>query len=114
MLNTLTGALGTALLAAPAEPIERLVDATHTLVPIGSESDRVGAEVGPFVASMACHHTVIVTLGEIVFAGPMVDVLAKTSEHIDAPGRSEHSSPGARLVGALTGCPRHPSACIDA
>ena len=52
VLITLTGALGTALLAAPAEPIQKFVDATHTLVPFGSESDRVGAEVGPFVASI--------------------------------------------------------------
>ena len=52
VLITLTGAPGTALLAAPAEPIERFVNATHKLVPFGSEGDRVGAEVGPFVASI--------------------------------------------------------------
>jgi len=52
VLISLTGTLGTALLAAPAEPIERFVDATHALVPIGTESDSVGAAVDAFIASI--------------------------------------------------------------
>lgn len=52
VLMSLTGSLGTALLAAPAEPIEQFIDATRALVPVGAESVQVDAAVEAFVMSI--------------------------------------------------------------
>ncbi|RYV52660.1 SsgA family sporulation/cell division regulator [Pengzhenrongella frigida] len=52
LLLSLTGALGTALLAAPAEPLERFMDETHVRVPVGMESDRFDSALDAFVASI--------------------------------------------------------------
>lgn len=43
---------GEALLAAPAEPLERFVEATRALAPFGTESDRVAAAIDEFVESL--------------------------------------------------------------
>ena len=48
----------------------------------------------------ACDHVVVITLGKLLFAGPMVELLARTSEHIDvSPENPEDSG---RLRDALT------------
>jgi len=52
VLVMLSGGDGEALLAAPAEPIERFVEATRALVPFGAESDLIDAAVNAFVASL--------------------------------------------------------------
>ncbi len=31
----------------------------------------------------ACDHVVVITLGTLIFAGPMAELLAETSEHVD-------------------------------
>ena len=48
----------------------------------------------------ACDHVVILTLGTLVFAGPMVELLAKTSEHVDVC--PEHPGDADRLGDVLT------------
>lgn len=46
-----------------------------------------------------CDHLVVIRFGELVFAGPMRDILARTREHIDiAP---EHAADTDRLAAAL-------------
>lgn len=52
VLLSLTGTLGTALLAAPAEPLERFLAETHLRVPVGTESTRCDAALDAFVASI--------------------------------------------------------------
>ena len=52
LLITLTGASGTALLAAPARPVQSFLDETRTLVPLGTESSRVAAALTAFVATL--------------------------------------------------------------
>jgi ABC-2 type transport system ATP-binding protein len=46
-----------------------------------------------------CDHLVIIRFGELLFAGPMTEMLARTREHVDlAP---EHAADGPRLAAAL-------------
>jgi len=51
-LLSLSGVEGSALLATPAEPFERFLAATQTLVPIGSESDRMESEISALIAAL--------------------------------------------------------------
>ncbi|WP_407341640.1 ATP-binding cassette domain-containing protein [Pengzhenrongella phosphoraccumulans] len=48
----------------------------------------------------ACDHVVVITLGRLLFAGPMADLLARTSEHIDVS--PENPDDSARLRDVLT------------
>jgi hypothetical protein len=48
----LSGIEGNALLAAPAEPLQRFITATEALVPIGQESDRMESEVAALIAAL--------------------------------------------------------------
>jgi ABC-2 type transport system ATP-binding protein len=48
----------------------------------------------------ACDHVVVITLGKLLFAGPMTELLARTSEHIDVS--PENSEDCGRLHDALT------------
>ena len=43
---------GDALLAAPAEPVERFVTTTQQLVPFGSESTRMDPEISRLIAAL--------------------------------------------------------------
>ncbi|QTE30490.1 SsgA family sporulation/cell division regulator [Pengzhenrongella sicca] len=52
LLMTFRGVAGEALIAAPAEPIERFMEATRAIVPFGAESERIGAAVDAFVESL--------------------------------------------------------------
>ena len=52
LLMSLTAGPGTALLAAPARPVEQFLAETLALVPAGSESGRVDAALDSFVASI--------------------------------------------------------------
>ncbi|MGV8966450.1 MAG: ATP-binding cassette domain-containing protein [Cellulomonas sp.] len=47
----------------------------------------------------ACDHVVVITLGTLIFAGPMDELLAETSEHVDV--RPEEPGDGERLRDAL-------------
>jgi ABC-2 type transport system ATP-binding protein len=47
----------------------------------------------------ACDHLVVVRFGELVFAGPMTEVLARSHEHIDI--RAEHALDTDRLGSSL-------------
>ena len=46
-----------------------------------------------------CDHLVIIRFGELIFAGPMTEVLKRSREHIDIA--AEHAGDTDRLVGAL-------------
>jgi len=52
LLVMLSGSEGEALLAAPAEPVERFLQATRALVPFGAESDLIDASITDFVATL--------------------------------------------------------------
>ena len=52
VLISLSGVEGDALLAAPAEPIERFVTTTQQLVPFGSESTRMDPEISRLIAAL--------------------------------------------------------------
>ena len=47
----------------------------------------------------ACDHLVVIRFGELVFSGPMAEVMQRTRVHIDVA--SEHPADMARLEGAL-------------
>ncbi|AEI12079.1 MULTISPECIES: SsgA family sporulation/cell division regulator [Cellulomonas] len=51
-LVSLSGVEGSALLAAPSEPILRFLATTESLVPLGSESDRMESEISAFIAAL--------------------------------------------------------------
>ena len=51
-LVSLSGVEGSALLAAPSEPIVRFLARTEELVPLGAESDRMEAEISAFIAAL--------------------------------------------------------------
>jgi ABC-2 type transport system ATP-binding protein len=46
-----------------------------------------------------CDHLVVIRFGELIFSGPMADMLARTREHIDIA--AEHPADMARLAAAL-------------
>jgi ABC-2 type transport system ATP-binding protein len=48
----------------------------------------------------ACDYLVVVRFGELVFAGPMAEIMARTREHVDV--RAEHARDTERLCAALT------------
>lgn len=52
LLISVTGDLGSALLAAPADPFEYFIAATLALVQVSAESDEVDAAVDAFVSSI--------------------------------------------------------------
>ena len=52
LLIALSGVEGEALLAAPAEPVERFVATTRQLVPFGSESTRMDPEISRLIAAL--------------------------------------------------------------
>jgi ABC-2 type transport system ATP-binding protein len=47
-----------------------------------------------------CDHLLVIRFGELVFAGPMAEVLARTREHIDIA--AEHPADASRLMAHLT------------
>ncbi|QCB93682.1 SsgA family sporulation/cell division regulator [Cellulomonas shaoxiangyii] len=51
-LVSLSGVEGSALLAAPTEPLVRFLAATESLVPTGSESDRMESEISALIAAL--------------------------------------------------------------
>jgi len=51
-LISLSGVEGSALLAAPTEPIARFLAATEALVPIGTESARMETEITALIAAL--------------------------------------------------------------
>ncbi len=51
-LVSLSGVEGSALLAAPTEPLVRFLAATESLVPVGSESDRMEGEISALIAAL--------------------------------------------------------------
>jgi hypothetical protein len=51
-LVSLSGVEGSALLAAPTEPIVRFLTGTEKLVPIGTESDRMEGEITALIAAL--------------------------------------------------------------
>jgi hypothetical protein len=51
-LVSLSGVEGSALLAAPSEPIVRFLATTESLVPLGEESDRMETEISAFIAAL--------------------------------------------------------------
>lgn len=51
-LVSLSGVEGSALLAAPSEPIVRFLASTESLVPLGEESDRMETEISAFIAAL--------------------------------------------------------------
>ena len=51
-LISLSGVEGSALLAAPTEPVLRFLAATESLVPIGAESDRMEGEISALIAAL--------------------------------------------------------------
>lgn len=52
MLISLSGVEGSALLAAPTEPIVRFLARTESLVPKGSESERMEGEISALIAAL--------------------------------------------------------------
>jgi hypothetical protein len=52
VLISLSGVEGDALLAAPAEPVERFVATTQQLVPFGTESSRMDPEISRLIAAL--------------------------------------------------------------
>ncbi len=51
-LVSLSGVEGSALLAAPTEPLLRFLAATESLVPVGAESDKMEGEITAFIAAL--------------------------------------------------------------
>ncbi len=51
-LVSLSGVEGSALLAAPTEPVLRFLAATESLVPLGAESDRMEGEISALIAAL--------------------------------------------------------------
>ena len=51
-LVSLSGVEGSALLAAPSEPLIRFLAGTEALVPLGAESDRMESEISAFIAAL--------------------------------------------------------------
>lgn len=51
-LISLSGVEGSALLAAPTEPVLRFLAATESLVPLGAESDRMEGEISALIAAL--------------------------------------------------------------
>jgi hypothetical protein len=51
-LVSLSGVEGSALLAAPTEPIGRFLAGTEALVPLGTESDRMEGEITALIAAL--------------------------------------------------------------
>ena len=52
VLISLSGVEGDALLAAPAEPVERFIATTQQLVPFGTESSRMDPEISRLIAAL--------------------------------------------------------------
>jgi hypothetical protein len=52
VLISLSGVEGSALLAAPSEPLERFLASTEELVPVGAESDRMESEISALIAAL--------------------------------------------------------------
>ena len=52
VLISLSGVEGDALLASPAEPLERIVATTRQLVPFGTESTRMDPEISRVIAAL--------------------------------------------------------------
>jgi len=52
VLISLSGVEGDALLAAPAEPVERFIATTQQLVPFGTESTRMDPEISRLIAAL--------------------------------------------------------------
>ncbi len=52
LLVSLTGISGTALLAAPARPVQQFLDETRALVPLGTEGNSVAAALDSFIATL--------------------------------------------------------------
>jgi hypothetical protein len=52
VLISLSGVEGSALLAAPTEPLLRFISRTESLVPIGAESDRMEGEISALIAAL--------------------------------------------------------------
>ena len=52
VLISLSGVEGDALLASPAEPLERFVATTRQLVPFGTESTRMDPEISRVIAAL--------------------------------------------------------------
>ena len=48
----------------------------------------------------ACDHVIVIRFGELMFSGPIDELMARTREHIDI--RAEHSGDTERLLEALT------------
>ena len=51
-LVSLSGVEGSALLAAPTEPLLRFLAATEALVPVGAESDKMESEITALIAAL--------------------------------------------------------------
>jgi len=52
VLISLNGVEGNALLASPAEPLERFITKTEALVPFGNESDQMDPEISALIAAL--------------------------------------------------------------
>ncbi len=52
LLISLSGIEGSALLAAPADPMARFLAATAALVPVGRESERMAGEISALIATL--------------------------------------------------------------
>jgi hypothetical protein len=52
VLISLNGVEGNALLAAPAEPLERFITKTEALVPFDNESDQMDPEISALIAAL--------------------------------------------------------------
>ncbi len=52
VLISLSGVEGSALLAAPTEPLLRFIARTETVVPIGQESDRMESEISALIQAL--------------------------------------------------------------
>lgn len=51
-LISLSGVEGSALLAAPTEPVMRFLAATESLVPLGGESEKMEGEISALIAAL--------------------------------------------------------------
>ncbi len=52
LLISLSGIEGSALLAAPTEPVVRFLAATESLVPLGGESEKMEGEISALIATL--------------------------------------------------------------
>lgn len=52
LLISLSGVEGSALLAAPTEPVMRFLAATESLVPLGGESEKMEGEISALIAAL--------------------------------------------------------------